>query len=470
MSQLALTTDGVPLTRLTGWGRTHVSRSRVVTPSSTQDMVGMLGTPRSGPFSPRGLGSSYGDAATVDGGTSLLMTARHRVTRLDDEAGLLVAESGATLGELQATVLDHGWCLPVLPGTGEVTLGGAVAADIHGKNHPAVGSLGRHIAHLTVLGNDLRPRRLSAHDDPEQFWATVGGLGLTGPILEVALALRRVGHGPARTTRLRAATTREVMRLVDEAHGRSDDVHAVAWLDPTSPAGRGLVDVTILPAPDEEPVRRAHPGHRPDPAAGVPRARQRPALPGPGLVGRPTIVAASRVRWYTPTRTRRSRTIPRALMPLGSAEQWPRLFGRRGLTQYQYVVPASAADAITEGLHLLAHLGLTPALAVLKRMGAGDPAPLGFALDGWTLALDLPTRSPGLDPALDALDRLVVEAGGRVYLAKDRRLSPEAFRAMYPFHTAWSRTRDVMDPRGRYSSDLSRRLHLTSRPNTEDPR
>ena len=148
-------------------------------------------------------------------------------------------------------------------------------------------------------------------------------------------------------------------------------------------------------------------------------------------------------------------------MPMNRAEHWPRLFGSRGLTQYQFAVPTGSADAVADCLALLRRHGQIPALAVLKRLGREDPAPLGFAVDGWTLALDLPTRWPGLEDALRDLDRVVVEAGGRVYLAKDRRLPAETFRAMYPQHGGWMRIREAMDPEHRFASDLSRRLRLT---------
>ncbi|MBT9257150.1 FAD-binding oxidoreductase [Phycicoccus sp. MAQZ13P-2] len=449
--------------RLTGWGRANSSLTDVATPASVIALTEVFRSPATSSAAFRGCGSSYGDAASSAGSTTVLMTERNRLIRFDAVEGRVIAQSGITLDELLAIVLPHGWVLPVIPGTGAVSLGGAVAADIHGKNHPAAGSIGRHVEHLTVLDGDLRPRELRPDSDPDPFWATVGGLGLTGPILDVALRLRRVGTGPACTQRHRAASLVDLMGLVDASHRGSGDVHVVAWLDPTSPDGRGLVDVTELPSPDMPPENSGYPSSHLQLPRTAPwdRVRARKPLPGPGLIGSGSIRCASELRWRAPVRSGRQLGPAEALMPMRRAEHWPRLFGARGLTQYQFAVPTGSVDAIEDGLTLLRHHGLLPALAVLKRLGPADPALLGFAIDGWTLALDLPTRWPGLEHALRDLDRVVVEAGGRVYLAKDRRLPAETFRAMYPQHGAWMRVREAMDPGHRFASDLSRRLRLT---------
>lgn len=457
----------------TGWGRSHRSPARKVELSPTTDPLRMLSTVASGRITTRGCGSSYGDAATVDGGTVLLMTARDRVLLLDTDQGVLTAQSGITLGEILAVTSPHGWSPPVLAGTPHVTLGGAVAADIHGKNHPAAGSIGCHIDSLLVLGGDLKAHRLDAATRPQEFWATVGGLGLTGPILEVALRLQRIGGGPARTTRRKARSLRQIMQQLDESQAHpSPLVHSVAWVDATSSALRGLVDTTTVPDAGDAALERAAGAWPLAAAAESPegarrrrdaalRARSAASLPGPGLVGRTPIRAAAVGRWYAPRAHHRDAALRSALMPLTHAEHWPRLFGSRGLTQYQFVVPAAHPEAVAAAMRLLVRRRLPPALAVLKRLGPGDPAPLGFAQDGWTLAVDLPSRWDGLEEALRELDRLVIAAGGRVYLAKDRRLAPESFHTMYPSHRTWRQTRDAMDPDGLFGSDLSRRLDLT---------
>lgn len=472
---------------LTGWGRAHQARSTVISPGDVPDLE-LKVREHPGPVLARGCGSSYGDAATCSGGTVLEMTSRRELLHLDVENGIAVAEAGLTLGSLLTLTAPHGWRPPVLPGTPDVTLGGAVAANIHGKNHPDAGSFGRHVDWLVVLSGDLEPRLISPATHPDQFWATVGGLGLTGPILMVALRLAPLGTGPATTRRMRAGSLRGVMRLLDTAHEHGvepatgsgvADVHAVAWLDGGS-GGRGLVDVITLPPPSASSTTLAAPTA--DESApecrqttkvkaltppGISRSatnRSLPSLPGIGLMTRGTIVAATAARWALPSRRLRRSRVEAALFPLRHASLWPALFGVSGLVQYQFVVPTEAGDAVAESLALLSRRRLPPALATLKRLGAGDPSPLGFARPGWTLAVDLPARWAGLPRALDALDHLVCAAGGRVYLAKDLRLDPRWLEQMYPDLDGWRRTRDEMDPDHRFGSDLSRRLNLTPSP------
>lgn len=450
------------LSALTGWGRAHQSTGRLVRAPSDDDLRSVMNA-TGGPLITRGCGSSYGDAATRDGGTVMDMTSRCALLHFDPVAGIAVAEAGLTLGALLVKTQSYGWRPPVLPGTPHVTLGGAVAADIHGKNHARAGSIGVHVDWMILVSGDLRPRYLAPDAHPEEFWATVGGLGLTGAIAIVALRLTPLGEGLAVTTRQRGSSLRHVMDLVDEAcTHESDEVHAVAWLDPSTASGRGLVDTTVLP-------RNAHPHHFAEThdagvsTSGRPagQGRQARSLPGPGLVSRPTIRSASLARWVLPSRQGRRHGVSDALMPMQHAEVWPRVFGRAGLIQYQFAVPTAAADAVTDILGVLRKRRLDPALAVLKRLGSSDPAPLGFALDGWTLALDLPARWPGVRSALLDIDHQVIDAGGRVYLAKDVRLEASSVPAMYPRLSSWRRMRDAMDPDNRFGSDLSRRLHLT---------
>ncbi len=470
---------------LTGWGRAHHASSRILRVGDTQEYASVLRATDCGPVVPRGCGSSYGDAATNAGGAVLDMTASRQVRHLDVDAGIVVADSGLTIGSLLALTAPHGWRPPVLPGTPNVSLGGAVAADIHGKNHPDAGSFGRHIDWILVLGGDLQPRLLSPEHHFDEFWATVGGLGLTGPILTVALRLAPLGPGPATTRRLRANSLRGVMDLLttpfDPACRADDDAHrgevqAVAWLDGGA-GGRGLVDITTLPLPST--LGRAAAATRPTEAhqpAWPPTSRVRalsppreagsagrslPSLPGTGLITRTTVRAAAAARWSMPGRHLRRTPVESAVFPLRHAGAWPALFGSSGLIQYQFAVPTEAADVVAQALALLAGRRLPPALATLKKLGAGDPAPLGFALPGWTLAVDLPARWAGLNQALDDLDRLVIGAGGRVYLAKDLRLDPSRLEQMYPRVDHWRRIRDAMDPDHRFGSDLSQRLHLT---------
>ncbi len=468
MNTVTARTTAGDRTRLTGWGRTHVALCRVVRPDDpaavTLELAGAQG-----PLIPRGSGSAYGDAATRARGTVVDVSALRRLVALDGDRGVAVVEAGMTLGELLHTVAPRGWVPPVLPGTPHVSVGGAVAADIHGKNHVGAGSIGRHVRWLVVADASGEPHRLTPGHDPGAFWATVGGMGLTGVITTVALQLLPAGPGPATLRRHRAGDLDEVLgRLASVAERQCTDplLHSVAWLDGSargSARGRGLVQTTRLPEPWRRRVDPAPADPGPSgPPRTAPRRRAAPSLPGPGVVTRGSIAAMNRARWLAPVADGpRTASIASALQPLRRADDWPSLFGCHGLVQYQFVVPTASVDAIGAALALVAGHRVPPALAVLKRLGPADPAPLTFALDGWTLALDLPARWPGLEPALTELDELVVEAGGRVYLAKDSRLRASTVARMYPRLAEWQGTRDLMDPRRVLGSDLSRRVHLT---------
>ena len=454
---------------LTGWGRTHRSWARAVRPTDVADALRVMASDPASPFVPRGAGSSYGDAATCDRGSVLDLTACDRLVELDPSTGVVTAEAGMTIGQLMRVLVGSGWTVPVLPGTPHVTLGGAVAADVHGKNHVGAGSFGAHVRWLVLMDPQGSPQRLSPPLDA-RFWATVGGMGLTGPILVVALQLRPIGTAPASVRRVRAASLEGVMQHLEDLvpEQRVDaGVHAVAWLDATrGHEGRGLVQVTRTPGPDRHrPLADGAVGTRPVPPrtsrarSGSPTSR---ALPGNGLISERLITAANAARWHWPQRrAEQQREIVDALIPLRRAEVWPAMFGRGGLLQYQFVVPLGQGHVIQTALTTLATRRLTPALVVLKRLGPSSAAPLGFALEGWTVALDLPAGWAGLGVALDELDELVGHAGGRVYLAKDSRLRPDLVGQMYPQLETWRQVRDHMDPHHRFCSDLDRRLRLT---------
>lgn len=456
-----------PTTPLGGWGRTHRSHARLIRPESAANIAEIVRAAQ-GAIIPRGSGSSYGDAATRREGTVVDVRGMRRLLAVDRERGIAVVEAGMTLGELVAAVAGQGWVPPVLAGTPHVTLGGAVAADIHGKNHAGCGSFGRHVRWLVVVDATGETRMLTPVRDPEFFWATVGGMGLTGVITTVALQLLPCGLGPATVLRRRASDLPSVLDLLDAVASEQDSdprLHAVAWLDSSAPPGargRGLVQMTQVPRRDTSGGVGLMPretGRSRTCAPHVP-----PSLPHSGVIGRGTIFGWNRARWMAPV-PRRARVTPvaAALQPLRNADFWPALFGRDGLLQYQFVVPRRSVSAIGSTLDLLAFHLVPPALAVLKRMGPSDPAPLSFAMEGWTLALDLPARWPRLHEALSDLDRLVVEAGGKVYLAKDSRLPPATFQSMYPRLQEWQHVREQMDPGHAFASDLSRRLRLVPR-------
>jgi len=378
---------------------------------------------------------------------------------LDEDSGTAVVGAGCSLDRLLRELVPRGWFVPVVPGTRYVTVGGAIAADVHGKNHHVDGSFGQHVRRLDLVDGTAEVRRLSPVDDPDAFWATVGGLGLTGVVTRAELQLRRIGSSWMRVTTARAGGLGELLTALEDHDRRYR--YTVAWIDLAAGGralGRGVL--TSGDHADGDEVRAAHGG---DPLAYRPGARLTvPPVP---------VSAVNRlgVRMFNELWFRKAPVYREAELqpmqtffhPLDGVRDWNRVYGPRGFLQYQFVVPDGREDVLEDVIGGLQRTGAEAFLAVLKRFGDAGPAPLSFPRRGWTLAMDLPVRAPDrLARALDALDAQVADAGGAVYLVKDARCRPDLVERMYPQLPAWRAVRDRLDPQRRFRSDLSRRLDL----------
>lgn len=474
-------TVGAPRTLLRGWGRTHPTAATVVrdidairvgaTGGDVLDGDAIGGTGPRGLIA-RGLGRSYGDAATNAGGTVVVLADRsgagrsragrsgtggsagERIAIADD--GQAVVDGGVAIGELLEVAVPLGWFVPVTPGTRSVTIGGAIAADVHGKNHHVDGSFGDHVDWLDLWTPDGCTRRLSPHEDAEAFWATVGGMGLTGIVTRAALRLQAIDSAwmTVRTTRGRNLS--EVMALL--AEGQREHRFSVAWIDMVSRGrdtlGRGVVSQgEVAPAAD---VPAGAERYRVHPARTIPA----PPLPT-GTVNRLATRCFNEL-WYRrhPVDATGIEHYGGFFHPLDAVADWNRVYGRSGFVQWQCVVPFGAEDVIEAVVAAVARHGLPSSLVVLKTFGPASKGHLSFPAPGWTLAVDLPTTARGLAEVLDDLDRRVVAAGGRIYLAKDARMDPGHLPAMYPRLDEWRAVRDRLDPDRRLHSDLARRLSL----------
>ncbi len=446
--------------RLTGWGRIAPSWAEVAAPATVAEAASLLraGTASRGVIA-RGLGRSYNDAAQCDGGVVISTARLNRITGLDAATGRASCEAGVSLEQLMVAGLPAGWFVPVSPGTRQVTVGGAIAADVHGKNHHVAGSFAGHVESFDLLLPDGELRAVTRESDPELFWGTAGGMGLTGLIVRATVRLKRVATSRLRVDTVRTAHIDETMAVLaehDERYG-----YTVAWSDSLA-RGAGLGRSVITSGDFAEPADLP-PAQRADPFAFRPGARvgMPPGCP-PGLINRYTVALAN-AAWYRKAPRSRSgelQTIGQFFHPLDGIRNWNRVYGPGGFRQYQYVVPFGAEAAVRRSFEMVAAARAPSFVTVLKRFGAGDPGPLSFPMPGWTLALDFPARTPGLAGLLDSLDRLVVEAGGRVYLAKDSRVAAGVLAQMYPRLPEFAKLRAGLDPAGTLASDLSRRLGL----------
>lgn len=432
---------------ISGWGRHPVEKCRIYRPERQNQLL-------MNPMAlPRGLGRSYGDAA-LNTGTGLVETLRlNKFLSFDEDTGLLVAQGGVTLADIAATFIPRGWFLPVTPGTKFVTLGGALASDVHGKNHHAKGTFSRHVAWIDLFTPSGECLRCSPVQHSEVFWATAGGMGLTGTVATLALSLQKiegpwveVQHSPARDLE-------GLFRHFDEDGGKA--LYSVAWIDGLasgSSLGRGV-------------FMSGHHVASPSKVAEFPRA---PALDVPfdlpGWVLGPWTIRVFNGA-YCKLQSRKNRPFLSPLnsffYPLDILGGWNRIYGSSGFVQYQCVLPEMGAfEGIRKLLEAISNAGAASFLTVLKRLGPVGQGFLSFPMAGFTLALDMPFRGPETLKLLKDLDEVVVRLGGRVNLCKDAHLSPEAFRAMYPRFREWLTCKRSLDPEWGLESSLSKRLQM----------
>ena len=438
-----------------GWGRTTIARGPVARPTDVEDVVAALEAAGPRGVLPRGLGRSYGDAALTSGGLAVDLGALSSVTI--DDYGVVDAGAGAVLADVIDTALQSGRFVPVTPGTSRVTVGGCVAADVHGKNHHRDGSFGDHILSLDLVTADGVLRRIGPESDERDgrlFMATIGGMGLTGIVTGVRFRTIPVTSGAMSVDTRRVDDLDALMDLMVRTD--ADHRYSVAWIDSTASGrrlGRGVLgqgDHATDAASRDASVR-----------VSAPARLSVPVAPPVGLINALSVRAFNEAWFRRAPRERlaETRSVRAFFHPLDGVDRWNRVYGPGGCIQYQFAVPDSGADLVRLTLQRLQAAGAPSFLSVLKRFGPGNDAPLSFPTAGWTLAVDLPATAR-VAPVLDGLDDLVAESGGRVYLAKDSRTRPATVRAMYPRLAEWQAVVREHDPDRVFVSDLSRRLAL----------
>ena len=400
-----------------------------------------------------GRGRSYGDVCLNGGGVLLDTAGLDRMIAFDAEAGVLRAEAGVTLADVLALVVPHGWFLPVTPGTRYVTLGGAVANDVHGKNHHVDGTLGRFVTAVGLVRSSGETVTLAPGGEYDAlFCATVGGLGLTGLMTWVEVRLTRIASADVDTVTTRFRSLDAFFDLSETANARSP--YVVAWLDGIRPEGRGLLMEGRHAPADGRPLD-----------AGPPRPRLAVPFDAPEWALSPVAVRAFNAAYFRrPVPTAARVPFVPFFYPLDAVDRWNRAYGRRGFFQYQFVAPfESARETVRAVLGRLAEARAGSPLAVLKTFGdVPSPGLMSFPRPGVTLALDVANRGPETVRLLRSCDAVVREAGGAVYPAKDACMTAASFRAFFP---QWPAFAEHLDPA--FSSSFWRRV-TEDRPPTDD--
>lgn len=444
--------------RLGGWGRYPRHDCRVLEPADPEAAAAAVAA-APGALIARGGGRSYGDSA-LNPRLTLSTRRLDRMLGFDPATGILAAEAGVVLGDVIAAFLPRGWFPAVTPGTKFATLGGLIAADIHGKNHHGAGAFGAQVAWLELAGPDGRVRRIGPSEEPALFAATVGGMGLTGVILRAAIRLR-----PVRTAwiRQRTVAAADLDAAIDAFAAAAGATYSVAWIDCLARGaarGRSLLLLGEHAEPDElAPAARAAPLVAP--------RRTGPGVPleFPSWALNRASVSVFNALYYGAGRRAAARGARLVdwdsyFYPLDAIADWNRIYGRRGLVQFQCVLPEAAARAgLLALLEAISETGLGSFLAVLKKFGPGGGGMLSFPTEGWTLALDFPA-TPAALWLVERLDRIAIDHGGRFYLAKDARMSRASFALSEPRAEAFRAFRREIGADRRFASAQSERLGL----------
>jgi FAD/FMN-containing dehydrogenase len=443
---------------LSGWGRFGVEEGPAYRPESWRALADAVLSAPEPTLAPRGLGRSYGDSALNAAGAVLLTERLDRILAFDPEGLTVTCEGGTSLARLLAFLVPRGF---FVPGTRQVTVGGALAADVHGKNHHVDGTIGRHVEELTLLTSSGETLRCSTGENVEAYDATVGGMGLTGVILSARLKLLPIETPLVRVVKRRGKSLDEVLARLEEEESLSR--YSVAWIDGLARGrslGRGvLMRGDHLPA-SELPRGSAARGELSEAAA--------PAVPldAPAFLLGPLSISAFNALYYAAGREGTSLSGFRSyFFPLDAIGAWNRLYGRRGFVQYQALLPReTAAEGCRLLLEEISRERAASFLAVLKTTGPEGRGLLSFPKPGFTLGLDVPNVGGRLRPLARRLDEILLARGGRLYLAKDSLADAATFAAMYPRLEAFRAAKRRLDPRGRFSSSQARRLGLAEAP------
>ena len=436
---------------LSGWGRYPIIEAKVAAPRCIADITDVI---QKGNAIARGNGRSYGDSS-VSVTNTVHMKHFNRMLSFDEQSGQLVAESGVLLADIIEAFIKRGWFPYVTPGTKFVTLGGMIAADVHGKNHHKEGSFGNYISWIDVLTSDGSVRRCSKSDNEDLFKWTIGGMGLTGVIVRAAIRLRKISSAWIRQRTLVASNLKHVIDIFENSH---DATYSVAWIDclkKGSALGRSLVMLGEHLDADSVPTK-----FRRSPLLTPLKAKRIVPFSFPNW-----ILNAHTVRMFNALYYCRGKRVAKQQIvdwdsyfyPLDALLGWNKIYGRRGFAQFQCVIPLHNAErGLSDLLEEISNAGTGSFLAVLKRFGK-QSSNFSFPMEGYTLALDFPVNNTTL-ALMNRLDSVVIKHNGRFYLAKDSRMSQRVFHLSERRAKAYRNYRNTVNDAASFVSAQSERL------------
>ena len=441
-----------------GWGRNISAEVNIFEPDNNDALKDIILNAEKESLITRGLGRSYGDSAQLDK-KNVISLQKFNSFELDPENSLITAQSGVTFDDLLKYIVPKGFFLPVSPGTRFVTVGGAIASDVHGKNHHVDGSFGRNVTRILLIDgkgklHNLQPNSYEKDNEAEKFWGTVGGMGLTGVIIEATFKLIPITSSYINVDTKRFKDLDHLMQEMIKADKKYR--YSVAWVDSLHKNFRG-----VLTCGDHLSIQNLKGDFQDKPLAfNVSPLAEAPNFFPNGLLNQFSVRAFNEAWFRKSPRSRKGevQNIGEFFYPLDGIQNWNRIYGPKGFIQYQFVVPENKSYLIRDILETLRSINVPSFLCVLKRFGESNPSHLSFPIPGWTLAIDMPANIYNLNNELNKLDDMVVNAGGRIYLAKDSRQSSEIFKKSYPRIEEWLKIKKELDPNDLFMSDSFKRI------------
>ena len=454
--------SGIRTVQISGWGNLALADAAVMRPEKNSDVRRILAEPDCTSLIARGKGRSYGDSSINENGRVVITDHLNRFLDFDQDNGILTCEPGVTFEEIIRFLLPRGFFPPVTPGTKFVSIGGAVAADVHGKNHHIDGSIGNFVERLELLtaGGDILT--CSREENENIFWATIGGMGLTGFILSITLRLTPVESAFMTTDYIRLPNFDAAFERLQ--HDDESKRYSVAWIDCV--AGGKSLGRSVLIEAEHTTVDELDSNSKRNPFKYRVKKKKNVPIHFPGFVLNSFSVSAFNTLYYAKHRSVTGKVIgfDPFFYPLDSVNNWNRIYGKRGFIQYQALLPPeSSREGIRQLLEAISTSKMASFLAVLKKTGPANDGLLSYCRPGFTLALDLPNYGERLKQLTQKLDQIVLKHAGRLYLAKDSMMSPDTFRGMYPRLEEFEEIVRALDPNKRFRSSQSRRLGIAEK-------